>query len=74
VDEIPLAIEVGLATMPTVGAAFVPVKLLPPHPVIIRDSIRLGITQEIIRGAGLETLLSFTVPFLFPCGSRLSRN
>jgi hypothetical protein len=74
VDELPVIIEARLAVMLTVGAALVPLKLLPPHPVIIRDSKRLGITQEMVRWAGLQTLLLFTVPFLFPCGSLLFRN
>jgi hypothetical protein len=74
VEELPGVIEARLAVMLTVGAALVPVKLLPLHPVIIRYKKRLGITQEMDRWACLQTFLLFTVPFQFPCGSRLFRN
>jgi hypothetical protein len=66
VDELPATIEVGLAVMPTVGAAEVPVEI-PPHPVNSRGSKKPAIIKERIRGRDLRTRAFVTVfSFLSP--------
>jgi hypothetical protein len=46
VEELPAAIEAGLAVMATVGAGDVLLKLPPAHPVNSRLSDRLGATKK----------------------------
>jgi hypothetical protein len=49
VEGLPAEIEVGLAVMATVGAIFVGVETVDPHPASSRDTRRAGIVQKVDR-------------------------
>jgi hypothetical protein len=68
VDELPTAIEVGLADMATVGAPDLRLTL-PPHPVRRTGSTMPEITQEKAKRADLQTRTFVTTySFLSPEG------
>jgi hypothetical protein len=61
VDELPAGIEVGLAAIPTVGGAFVPLKLVPAHPVRRSGRTKVEIIEAIAHRKDLRTRALLTV-------------
>jgi len=73
VEELPAVIEAGLELMLTVGAAFEPVKFLPPHPASSRGRKREEIVQSKIRRRESLLVVVKAGSFLSLDGSMASR-